>query len=314
MPKNTTPSRSSAWRRAKAALVRSRTYAAGLYLSGLTSGLPLGLVLNATKQQRDLDSATTDITRHSSLIASDPDYERWLTPFGKFWIPKRQLSRESLFEMLAERQVNIYGGAKKGVRRGDVVIDCGANVGTFVAEALDAGASKIVACEPSPGNAECVRRNFEEELSANRVVLYPKGLWNETTTLRLSLGSSPAGDSFVRESTHGMDLPVTTIDALVSELALDRVDFVKMDIEGAERNALQGGRATIRRFIPRLAVSAYHLPDDPKVLKNEVKAASGRYEPQCDHVRLKARGVLHSRIAPLIYFFQPAEPLSGRRQ
>ncbi len=288
----------------KTAVVRTKGYAAALYLTGLASGCSLGLALKAAEQQRDLDSASADITRQSSLIATDAGYERWQTPFGPFWIPKRPLSRESLFEMLAERRVDIYGGQQRGVRKGDVVIDCGANIGTFVAEALDAGASLVVACEPSPGNTECLRRNFADELSMGRVIVYPKGLWHETTILRLSLGRSPAGDSFLRESATGMELPVTTIDALVSELALERVAFIKMDIEGAERNALQGARDSIRRFRPRLAVSAYHLPDDPRVLRNEVSKAFARYRLQCDHARMEAHGILHSRIAPLVYFFQ----------
>jgi len=79
---------------------------------------------------------------------------------------------------------------------------------------------------------------------------------------------------------------------------------VKMDIEGAERNALRGGRAVIRRFRPRLALSAYHLPDDRSVLRTEVKAAFAGYHLYCEHARLKAGGILHSRIAPMVYFFQ----------
>jgi FkbM family methyltransferase len=304
MPDNVAHSTDSAWRRAKAGVVRTKGYAAALYLTGFASGCPLGLAVKAAEQQRSLDLATADLTKHCSLVTSDAGYECWSTPYRQFWIPKRPRSRESLFEMLAERRMNIYGGEQRGVRKGDVVIDCGSNIGTFVAEALDAGASRIVACEPSPANVECIQRTFTGELSAGRVILYPKGLWHETTVLRLSPGESPAGDSFLRESVNGMELPVTTIDALVSELALERVDFIKMDIEGAERNALQGARASISRFRPRLAVSAYHLPDDPEVLKHEVRNAFAGYKPHCDHARLEVRGVLHARIAPLVYFFQ----------
>jgi FkbM family methyltransferase len=261
--------------------------------------------LKAGEQQRELDSAIADITKRSALVDSDAGYERWRTPYGHFWIPKRRLSRESLFDMLGERRLDVYGGRQRGVQKGDVVIDCGSNIGTFVSEALAAGAAQIVSCEPSPGNVECVRRNFVDELSAGRVILYPRGLWHETTTLRLSLGSSPAGDSFLRNGVEGMELPATTIDALVSELGLKRVDFIKMDIEGAERNALQGGRAIISRFRPRLAVSAYHLLDDPEVLRSEVRRAFTGYKLYCNRVRLVTDGLLHSRIAPLVYSFEP---------
>lgn len=67
--------------------------------------------------------------------------------------------------------------------------------------------------------------------------------------------ASSAGDT-------AMDVETCTIDGLVHELRLPRVDFIKMDIEGAEMQALAGARATISRWKPRLAISAYHLYDD----------------------------------------------------
>ena len=62
-----------------------------------------------------------------------------------------------------------------------------------------------------------------------------------------------AADSFVinPKDAHatGEKLPLTTIDKLVAELNLPRVDFIKMDIEGAEVKALHGGRKTSRNII-----------------------------------------------------------------
>jgi FkbM family methyltransferase len=61
----------------------------------------------------------------------------------------------------------------------------------------------------------------------------------------------------------GPVVPLTTIDKLVDELRLPSVDFVKMDIEGAEMQALKGAVATVRRFHPRMAISVEHRPSDP---------------------------------------------------
>ena len=49
-------------------------------------------------------------------------------------------------------------------------------------------------------------------------------------------------------------VPLTTIDKMVTELNLQRVDVIEMDIEGAERQVLTGTRATIAQFTPRMAI------------------------------------------------------------
>ena len=67
----------------------------------------------------------------------------------------------------------------------------------------------------------------------------------------------------------------------MAELKLERVDFIKMDIEGAERNALAGARQTLARWHPRLALSAYHRPDDPEKIPAAVFAAWPGYRMEC---------------------------------
>lgn len=62
------------------------------------------------------------------------------------------------------------------------------------------------------------------------------------------------------------------IDDVVSELGLQRVDFIKADIEGAERYPLRGARETISRFSPRMALCVYHLHDDPEVVSDSVRS------------------------------------------
>ena len=57
-------------------------------------------------------------------------------------------------------------------------------------------------------------------------------------------------------------LTTDTIDALVSRGALDRVDFIKIDVEGAELEVLKGAAHTLRTQQPRLALATYHRPDD----------------------------------------------------
>ncbi len=61
-------------------------------------------------------------------------------------------------------------------------------------------------------------------------------------------------------------------------LELPRVDFIKMDIEGAERNALRGARGVLKESGPKMTVAAYHRQDDPEVIQEVVLGARPGYE------------------------------------
>ena len=69
-----------------------------------------------------------------------------------------------------------------------------------------------------------------------------------------------------------------TLDDFVKENNLGRVDFIKADIEGFERNMLQGAQDTLKNFAPKLALCTYHLPDDPEVMSNLIMQANPNYK------------------------------------
>ncbi len=205
------------------------------------------------------------------------------TPRGSFWIP--QGSERSMAYDLAEQVREIYRSGAVGVQRGDVVLDCGANIGVYTREALARGAALVIAIEPAPENLECLRRNLETEVNERRVVIVPKGVWDKDATLPMFIDrGNPAADTFLRSGDRGSmtTLPLTTIDQITTDLKLHRVDFIKMDIEGAERQAIAGGGATLRRFRPRLAIAAYHLPDDQTVLPRLIKGFVADYRLRCN--------------------------------
>lgn len=71
---------------------------------------------------------------------------------------------------------------------------------------------------------------------------------------------------------------IITLDEYVREKHLSRVDFIKLDVEGAELDVLKGAVATIVRFKPILALSAYHKLDDFWTLMDFVKSLDSSYE------------------------------------
>jgi FkbM family methyltransferase len=255
-----------------------------LALIGRASLCPWAEATRSAWNLRHQTALKDRILAASRLLEKDPaGFHLWETPKGRYWIPKG--SDWSLPWDLAEQERKIYGTGLLGVSAGDVVLDCGANVGVFVHEALAAGARLIVAIEPAPENLECLRRNFLAETQAGRVVIYPKGVWDKDDLLPLNVDpENAAADSFVirtKKAYVGPKLPLTTIDKLVAELKLERVDFVKFDIEGAEQRALKGARETLAQYRPRLAISSYHRPDDPVKIPALVRAAWSGYHMQC---------------------------------
>ncbi|HSB13872.1 MAG TPA: FkbM family methyltransferase, partial [Bryobacteraceae bacterium] len=162
---------------------------------------------------------------------------------GDFWVQRNGThwdGTQLLAYLLTEHQMFAEKASAGYVRRGDVVVDCGAHIGVFTRFALDAGASRVVAIEPDPANLECLRRNMAGD---SRVTVIPKAVWSEETgTLELLIAANNSGSNRVVGS-HGANtirVAATTLDNIEKDLRLTRVDFIKLDIEGAERHALKG--------------------------------------------------------------------------
>lgn len=71
---------------------------------------------------------------------------------------------------------------------------------------------------------------------------------------------------------------VISLDTYVYEKQLPRVDFIKLDVEGAEYDTLRGARTILSRWKPILAISAYHKLDDFWTLMNFIKSIRPDYE------------------------------------
>lgn len=257
-----------------------------LYLAGRTSTCTFAKALEAPREDAIQAEAFERVSKSSRLIRKEPEtgLELWDTEQGKFWAISENEHRW-LYLFLAEQATDIYRSEHSGVRPGDIVLDCGAHYGLFTRNALRSGASKVIAIEPAPLTLECLRRNLADEIAAGKVVVYPKGVWDKDDFLKLSLNHHESGaNSFVvhrEDDTPSNALPLTTIDKIVAELDLPRVDFIKMDIEGAERKALAGAAQTLKKFRPRMSICTYHLDDDPAVVPKVALAAQPDYKTEC---------------------------------
>ena len=244
-----------------------------LVVGGRSPNCPMWHAVKSKAYMDEKSHIKDRILAGSHLVKEDSGLELWLTPKGDYWIPKD--NRFVLPFNLAEMEQHIYGTGEHFIHAGDVVLDCGASDGDFTRQALGAGAQTVVAIEITPSSAECIRRNLAAETAAGRVIVYAKGVWDKDDTLTLNVDDNNfAANSVVMrpESSHpGVSVPLTTIDKLVAELKLPRVDFIKMDIEGAEVRALAGAHETIARFKPRMAIATEHKPADEYTIPAAVR-------------------------------------------
>ena len=178
---------------------------------------------------------------------------------------------------------------KVAVEKGDVVIDAGAWIGDFSAYAVSKGAI-VYAFEPEIKLYELLCKTQELNCIDGEACIIPvkKGLGSSKCEMALSVDESAGeGNSLVfnRGTGNSVLINVTTLDLFVQEKRIEKIDFIKADIEGAERELLKGATNVLKTFAPKLAICTYHLPDDPEVLEKIIKDANPNY--QIVHLRKK---------------------------
>lgn len=150
------------------------------------------------------------------------------------------------------------------VERGDVVLDVGAWIGDFtIVAALKAGEEgRVISVEPHPFNLIFLKHNVS---NLGNVTVIEKALWKRKGKMRLFQGSHSGGHSLIAgEEEHLKNrgsyvwVETETLDGLVSRLGLKRVDFLKMDVEGAELEILWAGKRTLE-ITRKIAIAAYHV-------------------------------------------------------
>ena len=184
------------------------------------------------------------------------------------------------------------GGAENGpvqVVKSDVVFDLGANVGTFSCLAASKG-GRVYAFEPTPSTVLFLKKNASlyQNIKIEEYAVSDKDgeCFFYVNDMRGEEMSSGWNRMFFVErmkerlGLHVQQIKVKTItlDSFVKDRGLDRVDFIKADIEGAERYMLAGAKEVLRKFAPKLSLCTYHRPDDKEVMTKLIMEANPAYK------------------------------------
>lgn len=288
--------------------VLANGWAVYMKASGKAPQCPWGNTLTFYSSLDRFDKLYAKYRGEMKVVEYDKEHklERFTWPGGRdFWAQRITTQARGFGWLLAEHEWMKSSTPQAYVRKGDVVIDCGAHIGVFTWKALEAGAAKVVAVEPDPANLECLRRNFKKEIAEGRVVLAPVGVWSKAGTMKLSLGEggNTGMNSMVeKESDREIEVPVVTLDQLVKDQGLARVDFIKMDIEGAEREALAGSLETLKKDRPRVMLDLNHRADDSSALPAVIRRAHADYRPVCGPCQMNEHGI--SELMPHVIYFE----------
>lgn len=168
--------------------------------------------------------------------------------------------------------------------KGDYVLDLGANLGLFSLFASKEIGSfgRVFAFEPNMAASSFLLKNLKNNNIDNVNILnYAVGDQNQEVYFNVDQKDT-FGSSFIDNERLDKDklqkIWQVSIDNFVLENNIQRVDFIKADIEGAERLMLKGAEQTIKRFKPTIAIRIYYLPDDPEVIEAMLKEFVPEYK------------------------------------
>ncbi len=157
---------------------------------------------------------------------------------------------------------------KESCKPGAVIIDIGAHIGLFsiIAAQVTGKRGKLYAFEPAPGTFALLQQtvviNHEEQVI--ETIQKAVGKENGKITFFVSDNKADNSNSLVNykedRSLHGIDVAVTSIDNFVKEKNISKLDFIKIDVEGAEYDTLQGAASTLKNLRPKCIVAIHPEP------------------------------------------------------
>jgi FkbM family methyltransferase len=175
----------------------------------------------------------------------------------------------TFLHQLYEQYVKSIYEMEYKLREGDIVVDIGANIGTFSVKAgkVVGKTGKVISIELGGNSLSMLKKNVAVNKLEN-VEVISKGVWSNQTKQKLYLSNLAWGhcaNSIYNESSLGTrdkskfeEVEVDTLDNILRELNVKKVDFIKMDIEGSEIEALKGMDETLKNKDLKIA-GEYHI-------------------------------------------------------
>lgn len=170
--------------------------------------------------------------------------KKWIVGAGEhgYWLGSYELNKRLAFERL--------------VKPGSVVYDIGANVGYFslLASVLVGSEGQVVAFEPLPRNVRYLQRHVQINHLEN-VRIIEAAVADHDGQAAFNLGPSSAMGHLASDG--DVKVQMVSLDTLLADGQLDPPDVIKLDVEGAEYEALRGGRDLLEAHRPLLFLDTH---------------------------------------------------------
>ncbi len=187
---------------------------------------------------------------------------------------------ESVYLSILANQYG-YADANFAVKEGDYVIDGGCFYGdTALVFANKTGATgKVFSFEFVNDNIKVFENNMRVNPQLNKSIFLNKyALWNCSNEVLTFQENGPATRIDNSKTSPTISVKTKSIDDFVKENDIKKIDFIKLDIEGAELKCLQGAQNTIKKYKPKLAVCVYHKDYDMIEIPQYIKQLVPEYK------------------------------------
>lgn len=198
----------------------------------------------------------------SILIEKGVERDLYRTRFGDFfWLNKESYLDQSIINTGIWEDATT-AAIRSLVKKGDIVLDIGANIGydTVIMSKIIGDEGIIYSFEPTDYYSKVLEKNIKANDLKNCEVV-KVGLSDKQESLKIEIGSSSATihvpDNIFLKSSEQIELD--TLENFVREKNLERIDFIKMDIDGHEPLVLEGGWNVLEKFNPMVLLEVNHL-------------------------------------------------------
>lgn len=195
----------------------------------------------------------------ANVIISSGDYGQEIYEMlcAKGFPREQIILTEKLFYNRENKEKQYFDSTIVPPQQDEVFVDVGCCNGMTIDDFIEWNSEykEIIAFEPDEVNYEKCLERIKANAIKN-VRLFKAGLWSNAS--QISFAAKNNGSSAINEN-GAATIAVEKLDNLKFD---SRITYIKMDIEGAELEALKGSIETIRRDKPRLAISIYHKPED----------------------------------------------------